>query len=282
MQQNNNIQEDTIDLRELFAILKRRKRMIWSVTIVLTTLAIVYAFFIAKPVYEIKSMIEIGQIDDKPIDDIEDIQQKLAYEYKVNSKGIKKELPLVKSVSASKNSKSILSLTIHANNNSEGIKYIQTVIHNIEAQYQKKTDAYITNQKELIKTIQNEITQNNNTLKKMQQEITEYSNKIITLKHEDAALAGIYAMQIGQQQTPLLDLKKFISELNAKAQELQLSLTPLKIKSTHIVGEIETLENPVKPKKILITIVAFITGLMLSVFLAFFLEFIAGMKKEED
>jgi uncharacterized protein involved in exopolysaccharide biosynthesis len=40
------------------------------------------------------------------------------------------------------------------------------------------------------------------------------------------------------------------------------------------------IEHPIQPKKKLIVIVAFITGLMLSVFLAFFLEFLAGSKEE--
>ena len=115
----------------------------------------------------------------------------------------------------------------------------------------------------------------------MKKELDIYSQKIISLKSEDAALAGIYALQIGQKQSEVQNLKKYLSSLKNKEQNLKLSLTPLKMKPTHIVGEIETLEKPIKPKKKLIVIVAFITGLMLSVFLAFFLEFIKGMKEEE-
>ena len=83
--QNNTqyIEEDKIDLRELFSVLKRRKKLIWSVMALFTLLALVYVF-IAKPVYEVKTMIEVGQIDAKPIDDINDIKQKLSYEYQVN------------------------------------------------------------------------------------------------------------------------------------------------------------------------------------------------------
>ena len=55
-----------------------------------------------------------------------------------------------------------------------------------------------------------------------------------------------------------------------------------KIKMTQLVGDITVGDTAIKPKRKLIVIVAFITGLMLSVFLAFFLEFIGGMKKEEN
>lgn len=274
------VQKDTIDLRELFAVLKKRKKLIWLTTGIITLLAVTY-IFIAKPVYEVKTMIEVGQIDAKPIDNINDIKQKLSYEYQVNVKGKKIPLPRVKAISVPKGSKTILSLTIHSNTNEEGIAYIQQVIKKIEKQYKEKTNAYINSQKDLINLTQEDIKDNIEDLKKMRKELEDYSKRIVSLKREDAALAGIYALQIGQKQTQLQDLKKYISTLKAKEQELKLSITSLMMKPTHVIGEVETLEHPVKPKKKLIVIIAFITGLMLSVFLAFFLEFLQGMKKEE-
>ena len=156
-----------------------------------------------------------------------------------------------------------------------------TIIAKIEMQYKEKTDAYTTSQKELIKLIQDDIKENSSSLVEMKKELDQYSQKIVSLKSEDAALAGIYALQIGQKQIQLQDLKKYLSELKNKEQKLKLSITPLMMKPTHIVGQIETLEKPIKPKKKLIVIVAFITGLMLSVFLAFFLEFIRGSREKK-
>ena len=275
------IEEDKIDLKELFSILKRRRKLIWSLTGVMTILAVLYAFIIAKPIYEVKTMIEVGQIDAKPIDNINDIQQKLSYEYKVNVKDKLIELPRVKSISVPKKSNTILSINIHGYSNECAVKYIQTVIDKIETQYKEKTDAYANNQKELIHLTQENIKENSLSLAEMKKELDKYSQKIVSLKSEDAALAGIFALQIGQRQTQLQQLKKYISNLKTKEQELKLSITPFMMKPTHLVGEIETLEKPIKPKKILIVIVAFITGLMLSVFLAFFLEFLRGAKEED-
>jgi len=278
-QTTNNTQNNVIDLKELFFVLKRRKKLIFLITTLITILAIVYAFFIAKPVYAVKSMIEVGIIDNKPIDNINTIQQKLSYVYKVNTKGIKRELPLVKSISTAKKSDNILSITIHGNNNEEAVTYIQTVINKIETQYKEKTNAYINNQKELIKLVQEDIKETSIDLIQMKKELATYSQKIVSLKREDAALAGIYALQIGQKQIQLQNIKKYISALKSKEQELKLSITPLMMKPTHIIGEIEILEKPIKPKKILIVVVAFITSLILAVFLAFFLEFITAIKK---
>ena len=280
-QQNNQCeQQDIIDVRELFSILAKRKKFIWFITVTITFLAMIYAFILAKPIYEVKSMIEIGQINAKPIDNVNDIRQKLSYEYQVNVKNKKIKLPRVMSISVPKKSNSILALSIYSYSNKEGVSFIQKVINKIETQYKEKTNAYINNQKELIKLTNEDIKESEDNLKHMKQELYDYNQRIISLKSEDAALAGIYALQIGQKLTQLQELRKYISKLKAKKQDLKLSITPLMIKPTRTVGNIETLEDPIKPKKKLIIVAAFITGLMLSIFLAFFLEFIQGVREK--
>ncbi len=88
--QNNTqyIEEDKIDLRELFFILKRRKKLIWSITTLFTLLALIY-IFISKPVYEAKSMIRTAEIDNKPVENVNDLKQSLEYIYQVNIKNKK-------------------------------------------------------------------------------------------------------------------------------------------------------------------------------------------------
>lgn len=272
------IDEETIDLRELLAIITKRKKLIAIFTGLITLVAVIYAFFLAKPVYETKAMLEIGKIDTKPIDDIQNIRQKLLYEYQVNATGKMVPLPRVVSINVPKGSRTILGLTIHAHSNQEGKAFIQTVIHKIEREYQEKTEAYIKGQKKFIQLIQKEIDDNTKSLAALKKELHDYSERIISLKAEDAALAGIFALQIGQKQSQLQELKKYISKLREKKQKLELSISPLKLTSTHVVGEIDMLDKPVKPKKKLIVIVAFITGVMLACFLAFMLEFFEGEK----
>ena len=68
--------------------------------------------------------------------------------------------------------------------------------------------------------------------------------------------------------------------IQTQIKEIKMSMKEPYLVMSHIVHKIYTQDKPVKPKKALILIIAFITGLMLSVFLAFFLEFLQGMKKE--
>ena len=70
-----------------------------------------------------------------------------------------------------------------------------------------------------------------------------------------------------------------INNLNEDKLLSSSLMLPHNYKNTHIVGEIITNDYPIKPKKKLIVTVAFVTGLILSIFLVFFLEFIG--KTEE-
>jgi len=53
-------EEDEIDLRELWMTLKRRKRVVWSITLLFLVGAVIY-LFVARPVYEASATIAIGK-----------------------------------------------------------------------------------------------------------------------------------------------------------------------------------------------------------------------------
>lgn len=199
--QNNTqyIEEDKLDLRELFSVLKRRKKLIWSMTALFTLLALIYVF-IAKPVYSGKVMIEIGQITNAQFNDGE-----------------------------------YASLAIMSLDDVNNLKNIVTQITGVSASIPKKTKLLTLSTTDFDKTV----------IKKKLEKATHF----ILERHQEIA--------------------KLYTRKNTK------------VHMTQIVGDINIGKHPIKPKKALIIIVAFITGLMLSVFLAFFLEFIRGSKEEE-
>jgi len=275
---------DTIDLRELFMILKKNKKLIYGITGAITVLAMLYAFVLAKPVYEAKAMIEIGKIEagtnnEKTLDNLEDVKQKLEYIYGVKSKK-KRELPRVKSIAIAKNSKGIFSIAVEGRNNDSAIKRINEVVHKLENNYAQKIKTYIDTQKELIDLTEKDIKETQNNLVNIEKTLKNYNQKILNITEKDAALAGLYTIQISQNQARLQELQSRISALKTKVFTLKLSIAPLRVTKTHIVGEVESLDKPIKPKKALIIIVTFITALMFSIFLVFFLEFLRGIKEE--
>jgi len=275
------IQEDTIDLRELFAVLKKRKKLIWSVTGTLTIFAIVYAFFIAKPIYEAKGIVELAQINKESVQDTNDLKQKLEFIH-VNTKGKKKELPVIKNISLPKKSSNLMVIIAVGHDNDSAQKKLEEFITELSTIQNKELAIYVTTQKERLQLIKEDMERNQKQSKQIIDDISDYKEKLLSISREDAALAGIYSIEIGKKQTELNNITNKTYSLKNKKNDIELSISPLKIQETIMVGKIELLDKPVKPKKKLIVIITFITGLMLSVFLVFILEFISGMKKEEE
>ena len=285
MENKQKIHNDVIDLKKLFAVISKSKKLIYSITIFVTLLAIIYAYILAKPVYQVQAMVEIGKInagtkDESTLDDIVDLKQKLEYLYGTKSKK-ERNYPRVKSISVVKNSKSIFSITVEGYSNEEAITYIDKIIQKIETNYAEKVSTYISTQKELISLTQSDIADTTENLLNTQKTLAGYNQKIMNLSTQDAALAGIYTIQISQNQTRLQETQSLLSKLKAKESTMKLSISPLRIKPTHIVGKVEVLKRPIKPKKLLIVIIAFITSLMFSVFLVFFLSFLSSLKDEK-
>lgn len=195
------VQQGTIDLRELFAVLKRRKMMIGLMTASLTILAIIYAYIIAKPVYSGSVTLEIGQV-----------------------------------VNEEFNQGKYSSLKIRNLDDVNNLKNIVSSKFGISASVIKKTTLLTYSAADT----------NKDTIKENLKKAVDFTIQ----RHKEKA--------------------KLYSGLHAK------------INMTQLLDDITVGDAAVKPKKKLIIVVAFITGLMLSVFLAFFLEFIAGMKKPEE
>ena len=117
---------------------------------------------------------------------------------------------------------------------------------------------------------------------------------ILDLAVQSQKITQIRLPQLQHQKNTLLtetipakkvEIEKLLNETipntEEEISELKLHTVAPYLVKTKVVDKYVVSEFPVKPKKTLIVVVAFITGLMLSVFLAFFLEFIKGGRKVE-
>lgn len=272
-------EEDTIDLRELWAVLRKRKRLIWFITGVVTLGALAYVLLV-RPVYEVKGVVELAQIDKKAVQNANDLRQKLSFIYGVNTKGKKREYPIVQAITLPKKSKNLLIVTARGYNNASAKKKLENVIDYLSKVQNKEIDIYMQTQKKRLALTVGDLKRNQQLVPQIQEDLKNYQKKLLSISKQSAALAGIYSIEIGKKQTELNSIINKIYALKNSVNNIELSMSPLRIHKTVIVGNIEELDKPVKPKKKLIVIVSFITGLMLSIFLAFFLEFIQSERKE--
>lgn len=272
----NNIQNDTIDLREVFPILKRRKKLISLVTMLITIIAIVYAFFIAKPVYEVKALMEIAQVNNKPIQNVVDLKEKIEFLFEVTQKI---EFPLINSINLPKKTRNMIIIQAQGHDNSSAEQKLREVVNHIISLQDKELNIYTDIQKKKLNLIKEDIDRNEKLSIDIKKDINIYENKLLNISKQDTALAIVYAMEIGRMQTEINEVFNRIYTLKNQEKNLELSISSLKIKKAKIIGKLTVLNKPIKPKKPLIIIIAFIASLILSILLAFSLEFIKEFKR---
>ena len=316
-QQNNNvaIAEDEIDLKELFRTLAKNKKFIFLFTIVVTVLSVIYAYS-KKPIYEVKSVIRIGFIpstgvltESKLVENSSVLETKLRVIYNIDdtTKKINLENGEVINITAVKKADNFLEITTQAYSNEKAEIKNKEVVSYIQNEYKYKIDEYnflvdsnlkkmeeqisLLSNTDLI-AIENKLSFNKEKLVQYQENINEISKR----RSPNDTQNMLSAIEILNYQNLILNLQNQIENLNTEKQAIlnekiptlkrnyeleKLKLTNNTAKNSEIVGQMEIDENPVKPKKSLIIIVAFITGLILSIFIVFIREFLQnGLSKE--
>lgn len=198
------IQNNEIDLRELWQILAKQKYMIILITLLFTTGAVLYVWM-TKPVYSGDVLIEIGEV--------------------VNSNEI-----------------------IRNNDKKNNLTTIFNLddVNNLKKIVEQKTGLSV--------------------------DVPKETSNILHISMETS--------NINEIKSSLENTIDFILARHQEKAELYQN-TDTKIRMTQIVGEIKVNNDPIKPKKVLIVSVGFISGLMLGIFGAFFREFIMRTRNDK-
>lgn len=196
----------------------------------------------------------------------------------------------------------ILNTNLNIKNLEEQIKYIENV-----TKVEKEEQIKFLNSIELT-TIDNKLNFNKEKLSQYQENI----NQITKRRSSDNTQNMLSAMEILNYQNLILNLQNQIENLNKEKQNIlnekipnlkrdlefdiknriekikdNISLEKLKLtnniaKNSEVVGDVLVDDKPIKPKKSLVVVVAFVTGFILSIFIVFFMQFINNFRKEES
>ena len=318
--QEKYLQEDEIDLRELFKTILDKKVFIVIFTLVITILAAIYAYN-KTPIYEAKALVEIGEykqnnpisgtgITKTSIDDAAILEKKLTTLYVDMLKNIDDRTSEITSIALAKGLKNFLEIKSEATSNEDAKNEILKVLRFVQVEHEKILDD-AKKQRELeLKNIDLQISDiksksvalidkkleiGTKTLENLQEQLKLVDENLKKIDTLNPSLAALKLMEKKDITTSINTLTVQNFELESKKDELlttslykleenkkiiELSLLPHNYKNTQIVGEIMTNDFPAKPKKSLIVAVAFVTGFILSIFLVFVIQFIQGTKKE--
>lgn len=304
---NKCLEEDEIDLRELFKTIWDKKVFIILFTLIITVLAGIFAYT-KTPIYEANALIEIGdykinQATRVLVDDALLLEKKLNTIFIDMLKNNNKDSEII-SITVSKGMKNYLEIKSEAISNDNAKKEIEKVLSFIQENHTKILDD-VKKQKELelkdmdlqisdiksrtVSLIDKKIDNSIKNLKDFDEQLKLINQNLKSIESLNPSLAALKLMEKRDITSELNKINNQLFELESKKDELltttiykleenkkilELQLLPHNYKNTEIVGEIILNDYPAKPKKSLIIVVAFVTGFILSIFLVFFLQFI--------
>lgn len=311
MQENRCIQEDEIDLKELFKTIWAKKIFIVIFTLVVTILAGFYAYS-KTPIYEAKALLEIGEYKKNPVDDAVALEKKLSTIFIDMEKNLKDKTSQISNISVVKGLKNFLEIKSESTSNEEAKNEILKVLTFVQNEHEKILDD-IKKQKEMelrnidlqisdiksksVDLIDKKIENNIKNLKSLEEQLKQIDENLKKIDTLNPSLAALKLMEKRDITNSINTITIQNFELESKKDELltttlykleeskkiiELSLLPHNYKNTQIVGEIMTNDFPTKPKKILIVAVAFVTGFIISIFLVFLFNFIKQNTNRTD
>lgn len=258
-------QEDEISLIDLWRVVVRRKKLIF--TSLLVTLSLVGAWiFIAEPVYESRAVLGVGQVGQAgQVGQVEAPQllvQRLKEEYRVkdDSEGVQK-FPMLKEVKTmEKLLPNGVEIIAQAHDAHEAQKFLTDVTVKVVKHHQKLFDIGRNEQQRQLESLQQEHD-------RIEQALTLVEHRISLLVGSEASLAGLLTLQKDL-------LVQRLPQIAQQQTALRLAMSELQSRPTVLLRKPTLPVDPVKPKPALYLTLAAVVGLMLGIFGAFFAEFV--------
>ena len=299
--------EDEIDLKELFNTIWEKRLFVAIFTLIVTLCAGIYVF-VKTPIYEVKSIIEIGFIEKQLVEDSSVIEQKLNVIFNVDDKNINNDPKkgIISSIIQMKTVKNFIEVKTEAVSNEIAIAKSKEILDYAQKLYEPKIEQYKTLVNNDISNIEDEIKFLKNEKMKMltdkvessKANLEKYNQEINSLyksntNANDKISSMIVSVQMVNYQnlienaqnvlkTSSLEieqiLKDTIPKLQQKKEVIKFKTSEQNLTNTRLVGNYVTSEYPAKPKKVLIIVVAFVTGFILSIFIVFLINFIRNNK----
>lgn len=282
MQNQKYLQEDEIDLKELFKTIWSYKKFILIFTFIVTVLSIIYVS-LKTPIYQVKSVIKMGSIADVPLEDSNILEKNIRVIFGLdnNSFSIKEDEGIVTGINIIKNATSLLEVTTEAFTNEKAILKQHEVLEYLQDEYKYKIDEFIFKTNLNIKNLEGQI-KYINEVKKVQKEenidflnrvdlvlienklnfnkekLSQYQeniNNILKKRSSNDTQNMLSAMEILNYQSLILSLQNQIENLNKEKQNILVDKIP-NIKREleyNIKNEVEDILNRIELEKLKLT-----------------------------
>ena len=299
--------EDSIELIDLLRIFWKWKRFIVIFTFACVLIVGIISILMQE-MYDVSMIIEPGVIDIDRDGEFIYLDSSLNIKSKIDSQAYNnrifkalhitpEEMELTFRTIQHDSSKTI-KIRFEVNDANKGIKVLSALFDELRKEYQNYVDSRKLELKQKIAMNSHTLHHRNNEKNHLEEEINKVkanTDRIIEerstllnkgINSEDRLSLLIYTNIIQQNMEHYSDLNSDLGKLMAEIEKVKAEMETLKIKMESIenIKVIQTPQSsfyPVKPKKLINIILAFVIGGIVSIVLAFFLEYIQKMNSIE-
>ena len=280
------MEEDTIELIDYFRVIWKRRILIIVGTLVCIVAGVTVSLRLPE-IYHAEALIRIGKVNtgtsSSPfvfIDPIENLVKTIPVEYALEDEealGYDLNVEVVKGTS-------LIKIVLEGPDERKTKELFNEVVEKLTSDHLRKTESNIQLYKVLtgnmeidIKEIQNDLAREALELEEMN---IEMDKEMDVNKTESFTLMMIQDNKLKMTQMVQDNMKQSRINIRSIRDDIflhQLTINTLKENKTRLVGEV--VEICVKPKKKRNVMIAGVVGLMMSFFLAFFIEYLGNVRE---
>lgn len=234
------MQEDEIDLRELLNTIYKYKTTIISITLIITAVATAYAYML-KPIYEVKTNIQVGYIGENLLDEPKNIQKIVSVVFDVEDKRkSENSTSEITSVSVNKNATNFIEIKAEGISNDEALKKSKEVLNYLRGMHENKIEQYLF-------TTKNKIQNNNKAIEQIENyETQSIKQEIERIKSQqiaqiDESIAILLNTELPAIEEKLTNYLEKISEYNKEIQKLNKATNGSSNETSMMISSIQML-----------------------------------------
>ena len=266
------MEEDAIELIDYLRVIWKRKGLIIAGTLVCMIAAWVISLRLPE-IYRADALISIGKTvispspslspSLTPFDTPKNLAKSIPAEYGLNDEEASKYFLKAEDVRRT----SLLNVTLEGPDRGRVEELLKGVVNRLIDDHLRKIESSIQPYRILIGELETYI-------KVIKKDMTESEAKLKKMNIEK-----VDPVAVAMVQNNLWQRKANLRDIQQKLLLYRTFVDSLKEYKTRLIGGIK--KTPVKPKKKLIVLMAGVVGLMMSLFLAFFIEYLGNVRERE-
>jgi len=271
---NNKIEKNEVN--EILNTIFNYKKLIFGITIIFIIVASIYAFLIQKPIYEADLLIKIATKNTFVIEDESTMVQILSSRYDFKNH---KNMAYISNIIKPRYSKGVIRIFAKGYSTDSIKSLLHKEILKMVDENNQTLQLYIKDQQTIIDNVKKDIENMEHQTNSLISQNKIFQSKLDNIDNSELAFIGVYSVSMLRNDRTIIELNQNILKQKSFLVSLNTTLQPNRTFNTQMVGDIHFKPKAITPSIRLILILGFVTGLLFSILLSLFLQFLKDRRE---